>query len=139
MRTNTAITFYNRFVDPATRSELFQRSVISQCYFESLHAARYLQGGTLIMANVATVYIPMMANIGNYLHPVDWLALSNKVGKFTFSEGDLVVQGVVTDELSADFTPTDLKARYPDVYSILSVDDQTMGSRSLWHWQVGLK
>jgi hypothetical protein len=54
-------------------------------------------------------------------------------------QGDIIARGVISQELSGSFTVSQLKAAYDDVFVITSVDDMSIGSKSMWHWQVGAK
>jgi hypothetical protein len=65
--------------------------------------------------------------------------LTDKTGYWTLQEGDFVVKGFVTDEISSSFTISALQAKYPAVLSITSIDTMDMGSPAMSHWQIGAK
>jgi hypothetical protein len=153
VRTNTNITVYNQYIDSSTRQPVFQRTQIGVAgsfavAWENRKAVNVLRSG-LIHADSATVYIPLSCG-ANHLDPIAWLAA--KHGKWTLQAGDIIVKGLVTDEITAlipahgtdpiipavpAFTPTLLKAKYDDVLIITSVDPMMSGSYTMRHWRVG--
>ena len=144
MKTNSSATLYNKYTDPTTRTERWQRTVLPAVMWENRKAANVLRTGGQIAADQARIFIPS-ASGANYLDPIAWQALSTKTGKWTLQSGDVIVKGTVTDELhpavvsppSAAFTVSDLKAAHPDVLIISSIDTMDMGSANMNHWQVG--
>ncbi|RJQ42816.1 MAG: hypothetical protein C4545_04055 [Anaerolineaceae bacterium] len=137
MKTNTALTIYNRYIDATTRTEKYQRTVIPAVFWENRKAANVIKSG-LLAADQASVYVPFTAGI-NHLEPAAWQALTSKTGKWTIAIGDAIVKGDVTDEIEGSFTITSLKAKYDDVLIITSVDAQDYGSVGMQHWQIGAK
>jgi len=138
MKTNTALTLYNKHYDTSTQTEKYQRFVLSAVEWEDRKDSNVLASGGDKAANQAIIYIPL--SVGSaYLKPKPWLALADKTTNFTLQIADLVVKGNVADELSAAFTPSDLLAKYDDVLRITSVDTFDMGSLNMRHWKVGTK
>lgn len=135
MMTNCAATVYNKYVDPATRAEKWQRASLAAVYWENRKAANVIKSG-LLAADQAAIYIPFSLG-ANHLDPVAWQALVTKTGKWTLQVGDMIVKGLVSDEITGGFTITSLKAKYDDVLKIASVDTMDMGSSLIRHWQVG--
>lgn len=135
MKTNADLTLYNKYVDPATRSEKYQRTVIHEVLWENRKAANVIKSG-LMEADQASIYIPFQRG-ACFLSHTEWQALTSKTGWWTLQVGDFVVRGVVTDEITSSFTITGLKAKYNDVLSIKSVDTMDYGSQALRHWQIG--
>lgn len=138
MKTNADLTIYNKYTDPTTRTEKYQRTQVRRVAWENSKASNVLQTGGQIAADQATLYIPFQRG-ANYLKPKAWQALTTKTGKWTIQEGDLIVKGLVSDTISSSFTPTALKAKYDDVLVISSVDTMDAGSPAMHHWQVGAK
>ena len=136
LRTNADLTIYNRYIDAATRSEKWSRSQVKGVAWENRRAATKLATGGTVKDNNATIYIPK-ARDAYYLDPREWDALADKSGYWTLRDGDYILRGLASDELSASFTPSDLKAKYNDVMRISSVDLYDNGSRNLQHWRVG--
>lgn len=134
---NSDITIYNKYVDSTTRSEKYQRTVVSDVDWQGTKAASATNGG-LLASNSVTIYIPF-ARGTQYVKPIAWQALTTKTGYWTLREGDVIVRNTVTDEISDAFTMTALKAKYDDVVTITSVDAMDQGSANMQHWQVGAK
>lgn len=127
------MTLYNAYVDSGVQK--YQRTQIPGVKWENRKAANVIRSG-LLAADSVTVYVPL--GVGeNYVKPKAWAALISKIGKWTLKEGDYLVKGLVTDEITPTFTMTALKAKYDDVVQIKSVDTMDTGSLSMQHWQVG--
>lgn len=130
---NGHITIYNRYFD--NRAEKYQRTVIRDVVWQATKAVSGRSTGVLA-SNVATVFIPM-ARGTDYLKPKAWqLARS---GKWTLQEGDVIVRGEATDNITTEYTLTSLRAEYEDVVTITSIDAMDQGSANVQHWQVGCK
>ena len=136
MRTNANLTVYNKYIDPTTRSEKYQRVGIVGVAWENRKAANVRSTGGLAAADQARVFIPL-ARGTNFLKPKAWQALTTKTGKWTLQVGDLIVKGLVSDEIQTGFTVTQLKAKYDDVLVITSVDTMDAGSPGMQHWNLG--
>ena len=131
MRTNCAATIYNKYV--VSGAECYQRTGILSVAWENRKAANVIASG-LLAADSATIYIPFSVG-AYYLKPIAWQAA--KTGKWTLQIGDVIVKGLVTDEIVTGFTMTNLKALHDDVVTIRSVDTMDAGSLSMRHWRVG--
>lgn len=138
MRTNADLTIYNKYIDPATRAEKYQRTQIRSIVWESRKAVNTIASGGTVSVDSVRVFIPF-ARDANYLSPKAWQALVTKTGKWTLQEGDYIVKGLVADEITGAFTTTSLRAKYDNVLVISSVDTMDVGSLSLQHWQIGAK
>ena len=132
MKANADITIYNKYID--SRDEKYQRTVVSSVYWQNIRAASQWRNGGDIAANKVAIYIPLSSG-DDYLEPKAWQAA--KTGKFTLQEGDYIVHGEVTDEITSSFTVSDLKAKYDDVLAIAEVDPHLYGG--LKHWKVTAK
>jgi hypothetical protein len=131
MLTNSDITIYNKY--RVASVDTYQRTTVVDVAWEQRHARSKQDSDDL-----ATVFIPMLS-ARNYLKPKEWQALSNKSGRWTLQVGDVIVKGLVDDELTAIFTLTNLKNAYDDVLVVSSVDTRDYGSPSMQHFQVGAK
>ena len=132
---NGHITIYNRYF--VNRAETYQRTVIRNVVWQATKAVSGRSTGVLA-SNVATVFIPMALGV-NYLKPKAWQALVSKTGKWTLQEGDIIVRGEVTQNITTEYPISNLKAAYDDVVTITSVDAMDQGSPNAQHWQVGCK
>jgi len=130
---NGHITIYNRYFE--SRLEKYQRTVIRDVVWQATKAVSGRSTGVLA-SNVATVFIPM-ARGEDYLKPKAWQLAQS--GKWTLQEGDVIVRGEATDEITTEYTLTSLRAEYEDVVTITSIDAMDQGSANVQHWQVGCK
>jgi len=149
MRTFSDVTLYNKYIDPTTRSEKYQRTQVQKVAFEFRKGSVVLRGGGYIEVDKATLYIPM-ARGANYLAPAAWLTLTDKTGKWTLQPADFAVKGLVTDEIAAAYTDpvthlpvaavtmTTLGKKYDNLFTIGAVKTQDQGSVNLRHWEVEL-
>lgn len=118
MRANDDLTIYARGVDPSTRSEKWTRSEVTGVVWEDRKASNVIKSGILEADRVA-VYIPFAC------------------GDVSIKVGDVIVRGLVEDEIGPSFTITALKAKYPASATVRSVDRMDRGSLALRHWQIG--
>lgn len=132
---NGHITIYNRYF--VSRVETYQRTVIKNVVWEATKAVSGRSTGVLA-SNVATVFIPMQRG-ADYLKPKAWQALVTKTGNWTLQEGDVIVRGEVTQEITTEYSLSDLRNAYDDVVVISSVDAMDQGSPNVQHWEVGCK
>lgn len=136
MRTNADLTLYNHFVDPATRDVIYQRTHLTGVYWENRRAANKLASGGSIAADKVLVMIPFVGHHDAFLDPVSWAALVDKSAAWTLAVDDYIVRGLVSDEITGEFSISDLKQKHDDVLKIASVDTFDMGSLAVQHWEV---
>ena len=135
MITNTSVTVYNKYVDPSTRSEKFQRSTIAKALWESVSAsvrAKMVNAP----ADTATIAIPF-SECANYLQPKAWS--QDKTGHWTLQDGDVIVRGTISDEITDLFTISDLYSKYDSILKISSVAQMDQGSPNTHHYLIGAK
>ena len=132
---NSDITIYNKYIDPATRKEKYQRTVVKKVVWQAAKAV-YAVGAGMVRSDTATIFIPF-ARGAAYLNPHAWRAA--KTGKWTLQEGDVIVRGSITTEISDAFTMTQLRAANDEVVTINSVAAMDEGSANMQHWQIGAK
>jgi hypothetical protein len=135
MLVNASMTIYNKYFLAGV--EKYQRTQIVDVKWENTKAVMGTSSGKLA-SNVATIYVPLQRG-ANHLDPKAWQALVTKTGKWTLCEGDVIVKGLVSDEIGTGFTTSQLFAKYDNVLTISSVDTMDAGSLSLQHWQIGAK
>jgi hypothetical protein len=138
MQTNADITLWNKYVDPDTRTEAYQRVEITAVHWESVKAAQKNATGGSVSADKATVYVTQFGRM-DYRTPRAWVNMSDKGGYWTLQEGDVIAKGLLQVELSGAYTLSNLKADYDDVLVITSVDNMDSGLSGMRHWQVGAK
>lgn len=132
---NSDITIYNKYVDPLTRTEKYQRTIVQDVVWQAAKAISRRSVG-VISANVATILIPFALG-ANYLKPKAWNAA--KSGKWTLQEGDVIVRGAITTDITTEYTVTDLVNANEEVVTITSVDAFDQGSERMRYWYVGCK
>ena len=128
MQTNTDCTIYNKYL--VGRVDTFQRVQILNVHWEQRHAREGNQDNDFTL-----VFIPFARGTA-YLAPREWQALTSKTGKWTLQIGDVIVKGLITNEIVGTFTLSDLKRTYDDVLVIASVDTRDFGSSNMQHWEL---
>lgn len=119
MKTNTDLTIFCKSVNPAARStEVWTATHVKSVLWEERKAGNVLRSG-LIEADRVTVYVPFARELPD------------------LKAGDVLVKGLVFEEINSSFTVTDLKQRYPHSATVRSVDLFDVGSPALWHWEIG--
>jgi hypothetical protein len=134
---NTSITIYNKYVDPTTRTEQWKRTVINNVVWVATQAISQSKDGQM-MDNSVNVLMQQSAAV-NYVDTLTWQALVTKGVYWTLQNGDYMVRGAVTDEISSSFTISQLKAKYNEVVMITAFNPKNQGSISLRHFQVDAK
>jgi hypothetical protein len=128
---NGHITIYNKYIE--TRVEKFQRTVIRDVVWQAQKGIATTRFQT--PTNTALILIPF-AHGTQYALSKAWQV--DRDG-WTLQEGDVIVRGAVTDEITAGFTITDLRAKYDHVVTVVTVDAMDQGSPNVQHWEVGCK
>ena len=136
---NCSITIYNKYIDALTRSEQYQRSQVLNVTQWGAKGVIQFKDGQLA-DNVKSFQVPF-ARINNYVDPVTWKKLDNTTRplSMTFQEGDYIVTGLSSDDITSLFTISNLKDKYPDVTMIISVNSEDQGSLGMRHWHIGAK
>jgi hypothetical protein len=143
---NADITLYNKYIE--NRVEKWRREVIFFVVWEDTKSIQRISAGKLD-ANNATIFFPFALRTG-YVTPKAWAALEDKSANWTLQEGDIIVRGAVTDEITEAvyedealvtpaFTVKDLQAKYDEFVKIVSVSRMDQGSPNMRHWEVGCK
>jgi len=134
MITNATVTIYNKYI--VAGNEIWKRNVIPSVKWENRKAANVIKSG-LLTADAVVIYVPYTQIDTYYIKPMAWLALIVKGTYFTFKPGDYLVRTSVPDEVSSNFTITQLKAKYDDCVKITTVDRMDAGSLTMHHFQLG--
>lgn len=108
--------------DAALTADAYYKTVVSGVW--SAKSVRTVLGTGDVA--VATTVIMQFADTSNYLPYREWSKAANRESMWTLREGDHVVRGEVTDDIS---TATALKkamaAHEPDAVQVKSVQDKT--------------
>ena len=126
------LTVFNAQHDITTDSEVYTGTVISGVsWFETLKSNVGSSG--LESAKVLTVRIPVTANFSGKSF-ADFIAYktSDPSKFFTLRAGDIIVKGAVQ---TSGLRPADLKNAYSDMFTIVSVTDDTEAPNAP-HWKV---
>ena len=118
MRTPHSLPVYHKKISAGAES--WTRHHVKRAMWENRKAINVIKSG-MIDADSVSVYIPLAA-----LPPL-----------LSIQPGDVLVKGLVVDELSNSFTLTALKKKYPQVVVVRSVDTYDQGSGHLHHLQIG--
>lgn len=129
---NSNITIFNKYIEPGTRAEKYQRTVIKNVVWQS--QTGIARAKEQVAANTALVMIPFALG-ANYVKPKSWQ--DSRPGKWTLQPGDIIVKGIATQEIRAGYTLANLRADHDDVVMIVSVDAMDQGSPNVQHWEVG--
>ncbi len=116
MHTNTDITLYSRSV--VAGAEVWTRSVIEDVMWENRKAANVIQSG-MIDADSVAIYVPINGRT------------------VSIKPGDVIVEGIVTKTISAQYTISALKRDYDDTVTVRSVDRMDYGSPHMHHLRIG--
>ena len=128
---NTDITIYNKYIED--RTEKYQRTVIPDVVWQATDAIS--RAKEQVAANSALIMIPF-ARGAAYQKPKAWK--TDRVG-WTLQEGDTVVRGEVTKEITGLYSLSDLRSEYDDVLMIFSIAAMDHGSANVQHWEVNCK
>ena len=128
---NAHITIYNKYID--NRAEKYQRAVIYNCVWQSIRAVSRMKEMTA--ANSALILIPFASDTG-YQEPKAWQ--SDRDG-WTFQEGDIVVRGMINQDLDTEYSVSDLRREHENVVVIASIDSMDNGSPHVNHWELTCK
>jgi len=136
MQTNADITIYNKYLDPVTQTDKYQRTVIKDVFWRSLEASIRVQTGYNAEDN-AYIVIPLQVDReASYVTPKVFQSLEDKIGVFTLAPEDRIVKGEILLEITGRIS--DLDKAY-EAYKITGVDTRDYGSRHLQHWAVTAK
>ena len=128
---NAHITVYNKYIEDHV--EKFQRSEVMNCVWQGVSAiARFKEQ---VPANTILIMIPFASGLA-YQEPKAWQI--DRDG-WTLQEGDIVVRGMVTDEIAGAYGLKQLYAEHQYVVAIASVAAMDEGSPNVQHWEVQAK
>ena len=130
---NAHVTIYNKYVDASTRTEKWQRTEVFNCVWQGVSAIARFKEQT--PANTIFIMIPFASGLA-YQEPKAWQV--DRDG-WTLQEGDIVVRGLVTDEIDTEYSMKDLRTDHQYVAQIASVAAMDEGSPNVQHWELNCK
>jgi hypothetical protein len=141
-----SVTLYNKYI--VDRKERYQRVQIPFVQWKEVDAVANNSTET----DKAIIVIPFARVFEmeeEFTYPKDWQALIDKSGHWTLQIGDVIVRGLVEDEIINDDTPctspftvSDLMRKYDQsLYEVMVINSIAMmdNSLSLMRWEVGAK
>lgn len=131
--TNADMTIYNIVPQKSTTPETYKRTVIKNVFWNESREISEGENG-LKKDDTLRLMIPKESlELVNkkYQRPKEWLSESNKDKTYTFKNKDIVVKGIIKDDISS---PKDLETKYDEVYCISSVSDNRYGSENMHHF-----
>lgn len=136
MVTNADITLYNKVYDRDAGANRYYRTVLKGVNWQDTTAIQAAEKG-IVSADVAEIYIPFEVETEKqFRKPKNFVQETEKAGLFTVEAGDLVVRGIVENELASAKDEEWLKNAYDDVRTIAVVETNDNGSPDLQHWKV---
>lgn len=131
-----SVTIYNKYFNPVTRLDDYQRTVVHGVHWDETEAINRVASGISDIDKVVVV-IPFRADASReFLAPDVFEAKENKRDYFTLKPSDRIVKGAKDFEITGKVSDLD---RLYDAHIILSVDTKDFGSPRLHHWEVGAK
>ena len=128
MVTNADITLYNKVYDRDTGTNRYYRTVLKGVNWQDTTAVQPTDKG-IVSADVAEIYIPFAVETEKQFRKLkNFVQEPEKTGFFTVEAGDLVVQGIVGDELTSAKDEERMKNTYDDVRTIDDVETNDNGS-----------
>ena len=129
------ITLYNRIraADSADRKEHWKRTVLHGCFWKSAISTGYSD----TQANVQNTYVVRIPRDERYLYYPQYAKMPD--GAFTVSQGDIVIHGACTEEITGENgqTAAQLLNRYkPEAFKVTAFSDNT-AFRFAKHYRLG--
>lgn len=136
MVTNAELTIYNKVYDRDAGTNRYYRTVIKGVNWQDTTAVQPTDKG-IVSADVAEIYIPFAVETEKqFRKPKNFVQETEKAGIFTIEAGDLVVRGIVEEDLTSAKDEERLKSAYDDVRTIAAVETNDNGSPEMQHWKV---
>lgn len=136
MVTNADLTIYNKVYDRDAGANRYYRTVLKGVNWQDTTAVQPTDKG-IVSADVAEIYIPFAVETKKrFRKPKNFVQEPEKADFFTIEAGDLVVRGIVENELTSAKDEERLKNAYDDVRTIAVVETNDNGSPELQHWKV---
>lgn len=136
LRANADVTIYNKYLDPATKSDKYRRVVIYGVHWFGAEASNRVNTGRNA-EDKAYISIPFSSSPGEqYVSPREYRDLEDKTGYFTIAPEDRIVKGAIDFEITGRVSELD---KAYDAYTITAVECRDYGSSHLNHWAVTAK
>lgn len=133
------ITLYNclRAKDNQEKKDVWIRTVINGCFYKA--STTLIQNGT--EASLSNTYTVRIQKDDRYTPYREWMKLPENARKeyFTVSDGDIVIYGECTEEITGESGKTAmeiLRRNKPDAFRVTSFSDNT-SHRMGKHYRLG--
>ena len=114
------ITIYNKYIDPTTQRVTWYRTVVKNCFWKQVNdlynMGRYGMSTVGIQLEVKEIICRIPAD-KRYVDKQTWKSLTDREGKFTLANGDIIILGNVDDvidEYTAGQRSNDVLAKYKE-------------------------
>lgn len=122
------ITIYNKYVDPTTQRISWYRTVVNNCFWKYVNTlynmGRYGMSTVGVQLEVKNV-VCRIPKDRRFLDKQAWKALSDKTGRFTLANGDMIFLGRIDEEID-EYTQgkrsTDLMSRYKEFDACIEIE-----------------
>lgn len=115
--------------DSATKLDVWKSTVLHNCSWSG-KAERSMDGNNAVVGNVFVVRVPKSADY----HPYnEW---KESMDGFTFSTGDYIIRGEVTDEVTPNTVQSIINAHKPEAFIIKLFQDNTGTVEALEHYHI---
>lgn len=115
--------------DSATKLDVWKATVLHNCAWSG-RAERSVQGNTVSVGNVFVVRVPKSSDYYPYN---DW---KKSMDGFTFSTGDYIIKGEITEEITPDSVLDIVNAHKPEAFIIKLFQDNTGTVEALEHYHI---
>jgi hypothetical protein len=136
MLTNADITVYNRHYNKTTRLDEWFRTQICGVNWYGGQAVSVTDSG-LQSADTYTVRIPVVSapQGKQFVLPENYAAAEGDAltGLWTLQAGDIVVRGLVADDITKT---ADVTGKYSQCFTVTGWRDNRRGSPAVQHWRI---
>lgn len=135
MLINADATLYHRIYNTIADTEIWERKELKGIAWQDRRAVSTEEGG-LVSADLTSVFIPRDVGLA-YKKPKDYIA--DDASSYTVDNGDIIVRGLLSYEISSANSVSKLQASHDDVMTVTSVKDRMYGSAALQHIELEVK
>lgn len=115
--------------DSVTKLDVWKATVLHHCAWSG-KAVRSVQGSEISIGNSFIVRVPKSENY----HPYnEW---KENMNGFTFSTGDYIIKGEVTDEVTPNTVQNIVNAHKPEAFIVKFFQDNTKTVEALEHYHL---
>lgn len=121
------VTVLNRLdaKDAGERQDSYHVTVLHGCMWDSKATRSVQSDGTVIVGTVHRLQIP---ESGSYVPYREWSKLPERKGRFTLRQGDYVVLGEVSEEVTASNVKKVVASYEPEAFQVQHFSNLTKGA-----------